>query len=143
MREEGVVLEDGVDVALEGRTPRDVDAAELDDAAGGQLEAGDHPEHGRLARAGRAEHREELAVGDVEVDAVHGHDVPGGEQLAQAAQPDGGLTAAAGAILRHRHLLRHAARRSALPAEPAPAWPDPNRIPRSPRQGAMGSVADP
>ena len=37
---------------------------------GRQLEAGDHPQHGRLARAGRAEHREELAVGDLQVDTV-------------------------------------------------------------------------
>ena len=61
VREQRVVLEDRVDVALERRPPRDVDAAELDAPAVGQLEAGDQPQRRRLARAGRPEHREELA----------------------------------------------------------------------------------
>ena len=50
-------------------------AVEQDPAGGRQLEAGDHPQRRRLARARRAEHREELAVADVEVDAVDGDDV--------------------------------------------------------------------
>ena len=54
VREQRVVLEDRVDVALERRQPGDVVAVEQDAARGRQLEAGDHPQHGRLARAGRA-----------------------------------------------------------------------------------------
>ena len=40
----------------------------------GMLEARDHPQGRRLAGAGRAEHREELAVADLEVDAGHRDD---------------------------------------------------------------------
>jgi len=69
-----VVLEDGVDVALERRPARDVDAGQLDRTGGGQLEAGDQAQHGGLAGSGGPEHREELAVGDVEVDSVDGGD---------------------------------------------------------------------
>ena len=45
-------------------------------ARGRDLEAGDHPQRRRLARPGRAEHREELAVADLEVDAVDRDDSP-------------------------------------------------------------------
>ena len=74
VREQRVILEDGVDVAEIRRLPRDVDPRELHGPFVGPLEAGDHAQQGRLARAGRAEHREELAVGDLEIDAVGGHD---------------------------------------------------------------------
>ena len=84
MREQRVVLEDGVDVALERRALGDVDAVEEHLAGGGQLEAGDHPQDGGLARAGRPEQGEELAVRDVEVDPVDGPDIA--EGLDQAAQ---------------------------------------------------------
>ena len=63
VREQGVVLEDRVDVAVERRDRGHVLAVEQDPAGGRQLEAGDHPQGRRLARAGRTEHREELAVG--------------------------------------------------------------------------------
>ena len=53
---------------------RDVHAVEEDPPGGRQLEPGDHPEGRRLARARRAEHREELAVVDVEIDAGDGGD---------------------------------------------------------------------
>ena len=65
VREERVVLEDRVDVARVRRAARDVLAAERDAAGVGLLEAGDHAQRRRLARARRAEQREELAVGDV------------------------------------------------------------------------------
>ena len=55
VREEGVVLEDRVDVALVGRQPGDVLALELDQARGRRLEAADHPQGRRLAAAGRPE----------------------------------------------------------------------------------------
>jgi hypothetical protein len=70
MREEGVVLEDRVDVALERRQPGDVLALELDQAGRGLLEATDHPQRGGLPTARRAEQAEELAVLDLEVDVV-------------------------------------------------------------------------
>ena len=72
MREEGVALEDGVDVALVGRQPGHVLALQLDQAGGGHLEAADHPQRRGLAAAGRPQEREELAVLDIEVDVVDG-----------------------------------------------------------------------
>ena len=67
VREQRVVLEDGVDVALVGRDPRDVRALEADPSRRGLLEPGDHPQRRRLAAPRRAEHREELAAADLEV----------------------------------------------------------------------------
>ena len=75
VREERVVLEDGVDVARVRRLPGDVLAAERDPARVGLLEAGDHAQRRRLAGARRAEQREELARGDCQVDAVDGNDI--------------------------------------------------------------------
>ena len=46
-------------------------AADLNDAAADLLEPGDHAQRRRLAAAGRADQRDEFAVGDLEVDAVH------------------------------------------------------------------------
>ena len=54
----------------DGRS-RDRLALEVDLARGRREEAGDEPERRRLAAAGRAEQRDELAFGDVEVDAGH------------------------------------------------------------------------
>ena len=57
-------------------------------AAGGRhLETGDHPQRRRLAGARWAEHREELAVADVEVDAGDGDDVA--ISLHDRLEPDG------------------------------------------------------
>ena len=64
VREQRVVLEDGVDVAVVRRDVGDVLAAEQDRAGRRLLEAGDHAQHRRLAGAGRPEQREELAVVD-------------------------------------------------------------------------------
>ena len=58
-----------------GALARHVAAVEHDAAGGRLLEARDHPQRRRLARAGRTEHREELAVADLEVDARDGDDV--------------------------------------------------------------------
>ena len=87
MREERIVLEDGVDIAVVRRDLSDIDTRELDRAGGRLLEARDHAQHRRLARARGAEQGEELAVGDVEVDTVDRHHVA--ERLAQLPQPDG------------------------------------------------------
>jgi hypothetical protein len=75
VREQGVVLKDGVDVARVRRAAGDVGPGELDAAAVGQLEAGDEAQRRRLARAGRAEQREELPARDVERDRIHRDDV--------------------------------------------------------------------
>src|ERR1019366_1173314 len=66
MENQSVVLEDGVDRLFVWRAARHVGAVELDRAGVRQLEAGDHPQRGRLARARRAEHREELPRHDLE-----------------------------------------------------------------------------
>ncbi len=70
VREERVVLEHGVHVALRRRDASDVDAGELDVAGVRPLEAGYDAQRRRLAGSGRAEHREELPGCDVEVDAI-------------------------------------------------------------------------
>ena len=87
VREECVLLEDGVDVTASRREFGDVDTAELDGARGGLFEAGDHPEHGGLARPGGAEDREQFAVLDGQVGACHGHDRLS-EHLANACEFD-------------------------------------------------------
>src|SRR5574340_573855 len=87
MGEQGVVLEDRVDVALEGREPGDVLALELDQAAARLLEAADHTEGRGLAAAGGPQQGEELAVEDLEGDVVDGHDV-GSESLGHVDEAD-------------------------------------------------------
>jgi hypothetical protein len=84
VREQRVVLEDGVHLALERRSPRDVHTVEFDHAGRRSLEPGDQPQAGRLSRAGRTEEGEELAVGDLEIEVFERDDVP--ERLAQADQ---------------------------------------------------------
>jgi hypothetical protein len=73
--EERVALEDRVRRPLERRQPGDVDAVDEDAPLGRLLEAGDHPQRRRLAAAARAEQREELAAGDVEVERADRHHV--------------------------------------------------------------------
>ena len=64
------MLEDEGDVARRRRQRRDVRAADGDRAGVGLLEPGDQPQRRGLAGAGRPEQHDELAVGDVEVEAV-------------------------------------------------------------------------
>ena len=85
MGEERVVLEDRVHVTVVRRLARHVLAAEEDLAGVGLLEARDHAQGRRLARARGPEHREELAAGDLEVDMVDGDDVAVGLPDADAA----------------------------------------------------------
>jgi hypothetical protein len=61
VREEGVVLEHGVDLAPVGGERRDVRAVEHDRAVVGKLEARDQSQGRRLAATGRSEQRVELA----------------------------------------------------------------------------------
>ena len=70
MRVERVVLEHHGDVAVAGLELVDHPAADRDLAGGDRLEAGDHAQQRGLAAAGGADEDDELAVGDVEVDAV-------------------------------------------------------------------------
>ena len=86
VREQGVALEDRVDVPLVGRHLGDVDAVEHDVPARRTLEAGDHAQRRRLSAAGGPDHREELARRHLQVDAVHGDDVC--ELLRQPFEPD-------------------------------------------------------
>ena len=69
---ERVVLEHHRDVAALRRHVGDVAAADQDRAGVDLLEAGEHAQRRRLARAGRADEHHELAVGDVEVERVDG-----------------------------------------------------------------------
>ena len=86
VREQRVVLEDGVDVAPVGRQPGHVLPVELDEARGGLLEAADHAQRCRLAAAGRPQQGEELAVAHLEVDVVDRRNVP--ELLHDIHEPD-------------------------------------------------------
>jgi hypothetical protein len=49
VRKQGVVLEDGVHVAVVGRQARDIIAVKQDSTGSGEFEAGDHAEAGGLA----------------------------------------------------------------------------------------------
>ena len=82
----GLVKEFGSFRALDG-LDLEVLPGEVHPPRGRLLEPGDHPQHRRLARATRAEHREELPVVDREVHVVDGGDVA--EGLAQADELDG------------------------------------------------------
>jgi hypothetical protein len=70
MREEGVVLEDRVDVAFERRQVVGGDPRERHGATIGALEAGDEAQAGGLAGARGAEEGEELPLLDPEADVV-------------------------------------------------------------------------
>src|SRR6185369_668873 len=61
-------------------------APELDAAGGGQVEAAEHPQRGRLAAARRSEQREELARADLQVDRIDRDDIA--EPLRDTGQPD-------------------------------------------------------
>jgi len=73
--EQGVVLEDRVDVAAVGRDAGNRLAGEQDLAGGRLFEPGDHPEGRRLAAAGRPEEAVEGATGDSKGHPVDGRDI--------------------------------------------------------------------
>ena len=68
------------------RQRHEVAPIELDRAAGDGLEAGDHPQDGRLAATGWPEQRDEGTLGDVEVDRLDGN--RGAKRLAEATGPE-------------------------------------------------------
>src|SRR6266566_3273227 len=76
VREEAVGLKDHPHVAPVGRRAGHVLAVDDDRAGVGPVKAGHEPQRGRLAAAGRPEQREELALLELEVDAVERHDRP-------------------------------------------------------------------
>ncbi len=88
VRIEGVVLEHHGDVALGRLQLVDHPAGDGDLAAGDRLQPGDHPEQGRLAAAAGADDHQQLAVGDVAVDAVD--HLGAAKGLVDAAQVDFG-----------------------------------------------------
>ena len=75
VREQRVLLEDGVHVAPVGRDADRVLSADQHLADVGLLGAGDQLQRRRLAAAGRAEQRQELAVPDAQRDVVDGGEV--------------------------------------------------------------------
>ena len=72
VRVERVALEDHRDVAILGRHVVDDAIADAEGAAGDLLEAGDHPQAGRLAAARRPDEDHELAVTDLEIKVLDG-----------------------------------------------------------------------
>ena len=86
VRVEGVVLEHHGDVAVLGRDLVDHPAADRDLALGDLLEPGHHPQQGGLAAARRPDQDHELAVRDVDLDAVQ--DVRAAEILVDLADLD-------------------------------------------------------
>ena len=86
VRVERVGLEHHGEAALRRADLGDVLAVDENLARGHVLEAGDEPQEGRLAAAGGADEDDELAVLDVEIDAVD--DADGAERLANRLQLD-------------------------------------------------------
>jgi hypothetical protein len=89
VRKERVVLEHGVHVALVGREVGYVAPRQLYPSFIGPLEARDHAQAGRLARARRAQQREELVFSNFQVDPVDRHEVA--ERLASPVEAHGNL----------------------------------------------------
>ena len=75
MGEEGVILEDGVDITLIRRQVGHVLAVQQNLARGGLVEPGDHAQTGGLAAAGGTEHGEELTILNIKCHIVHGINV--------------------------------------------------------------------
>ena len=98
VREQRVILEDGVDVAPIGSEPLSGLAKDLDVAGGWLFETGDQTQTGRLARTGRSEHGEELALLDLQGDAVDGAD--GTEVPGDVLEQDGGGGCGQGGVIR-------------------------------------------
>ena len=94
--EQRVVLEHESDMALAGAVGERVLAVERNLAGIGPVQPGDDPQQRGLARARRPEQRQQLAVGDLEIDVVERgkraellHDVPDFNRHAEfALRPD-------------------------------------------------------
>jgi hypothetical protein len=76
VREDRVGLEDHGDAALLGLEVVHHPPVDLERAGGDVLEPRDHPQERRLPAARRADEDDELAVGDVDVDALDDSTAP-------------------------------------------------------------------
>ena len=96
VREQGVVLEHHVHVALVWRDADHILAVQEHLAGGGLFEARDHPQGGGLATTRGPQQREELTAADVEVHPLDGLHVllGGGELLGHPDELDRGLARA-------------------------------------------------
>ena len=81
MGEQSVALEHHGDAPLVGGDLGNIPLTDKHAAAGGVLKAGDHPQRGGFAAAGRAQQRHHLAVLDVQGDVVHSHEILAGIRL--------------------------------------------------------------
>ena len=104
MREEGVALENLVDVALVGRVVGNVMPTDENLTAARLLEAADEAQAGRLAATGRPEEGHELTLGDVEADVIEGEKVT--ESLGDIADFDHGLHWGSGDQMFLNHPIR-------------------------------------
>ena len=89
VREQGVILEDHRHAALARLGVRDVLLADRELAGGDALQPGDRPQQRGLPATRRTEQREELAVRDLDVDAVDTSH-PAGVLLDELCCNDGG-----------------------------------------------------
>ncbi|MOA07159.1 hypothetical protein D3C78_1268420 [compost metagenome] len=105
--EQGVVLEHEADVAVAHVVLGDVLAVEHDAAHVRGFQAGDDPQQGGLAAAGRAEQRHQLAAVDIQVDLVER--LEGVEVLADVADfnAHGGYSSSAFDLRRDRRDSLH------------------------------------
>ena len=105
MGEQGVALENGVDVALIRRQLVYILAHEDDVALVGGGEAADETERGGLAAAGRAKQREKFVVVDIKIDMIQ-HDLAV-KGLCDVFQLDDFFHGSAPKIKKVTHALRH------------------------------------
>jgi hypothetical protein len=84
MREECVMLEDGINVPLEGGKPGNRGATHPDLPGGWLLESRDHAEGSGLSRSRGAQQGEKFPGGDLEREIVHRHEFA--ETLGEAVQ---------------------------------------------------------
>ena len=75
---QGQVLKDQVHRPPVGRDPEHAPAANVDRAAVGFSQSGNHPQQGRLAAAGGAQYREKMATLDTEADCVNSRKISKG-----------------------------------------------------------------
>jgi hypothetical protein len=108
VRKQCVVLENRVHVTLERWDTRDILAVQFDLPGSRLLEPGDQAETGRLAGTRRAEHGEEFAVVDVQINVIYGFDIA--KVTADIPKPDSDSCAwgcARGWTAHHRRACIH------------------------------------
>ena len=114
-------LEDDAVVAIEPRPPRGL-AVHRDLAAGGLDDVADDAQERRLPAPGRPDQGDELALADLEVDALQRRHLPLGEDLRDALEGDdrfGAHTRRSGARLTTSFSARRTARKKRIPSTAA------------------------